>query len=613
MFQYLKATCYLLSFLFFLTIASFLIALTLNFSQIITEFQNSFQNLPENTLLYDRNSHVYAVIKGLENRESITLNQMGTYMPFATVSIEDARFFHHVGIDPIAIMRALVVNITAQSYRQGASTITQQLAKLLILSPKLTFRRKAQEILSAVSLTIQYDKSFLLQTYLNTIYFGHGLYGIEQASKGYFQKSAKDLNLEQAAFLAAIIKKPAYYMKLPKDYQKDSGMQNGLFPNNILKKTLLRRNYVLKKMYENEWIGQMQYEKALKQQIKVFIPKSKPNHAPYFVQHVRKLLNAKGETVAGSGDRIKTTLDVQMQIHAEQIVQDIFSQPTSFDQIALVALHAKTGEVLALIGGKDFEQSQFNRATQARRQAGSTFKPLIYALALERGISPNQRFIDEPLTFIWYDQAGLKQIYQPQNFDNQYALDRWSQDSVSLQKAFQLSLNTIAVQLLNQVGIKHAVDVLNQMNLKLSEEQGLCLALGCSTNSPLEMTSAYLPFSNQGKYTPPTFIQKRQEPSKLVHTKTIFSKQTAHQMKKLLHQALSQGTGRLAYWEHKGYLGGKTGTSNDYRDAWFIGLADDIITGIWLGNDDGRPTEETGGKTASLIWKKFMKQTLNAL
>ena len=610
--QYFKATCCFLSILFFLAVATFLLALFLNFSQIITEFQNSLKNLPENTLLYDKSSYVYAVIKGVENRESITLHQMGNYMPYAAVSTEDARFFYHFGIDPIGIMRAFWINMTAQSYQQGASTITQQLAKLLLLTPKQTLRRKAQEVLSAVSLTIQYNKSFLLQTYLNTIYFGHGLYGVEQASKGYFQKSAKDLTLEQAAFLAALIKKPAYYMRLPQGYKKDREAQSELFPKSILKKILLRKNYVLKKMYENEWIGQIQYKKALKQKINVFIPKSKPNHALYFVQHVRKLLNAKGYTVAGSGYHVQTTLDFQMQQKAEQIVQEIFQKKTSFDQVALVSLDAKTGEVLALIGGKDFGQSQFNRATQARRQTGSAFKPLIYALALESGVLPNQQFIDEPLTFIWHNKEGQKQIYQPQNFDNQYALERLSQDSVSLEKAFQLSLNTIAVQLLNQVGVKHAVDVLNQMHLKLSKNQGLCLALGCSENSPLEMTSAYLPLSHQGKYTLPTFIQKIQKQHFQTWEQTkpvqiIFSKQTADQMKKLLNQALSQGTGRQAYWKHKGYLGGKTGTSNDYRDAWFIGFSDEIITGVWLGNDDGTPTEETGGKTAALIWKKFMK------
>ncbi len=603
-----KVTCSLLSCLFLLASTSFLIALVLNFSQIITDFQNALQNLPENTLLYDRNTSVYATIKGVENRESITLNQMGGHIPFATVAAEDSRFFHHWGVDPIGIIRALLVNLTTQSYQQGASTITQQLSKLLLLSPKPTLRRKAQEILSAISLTIQYDKTFLLQTYLNTVYFGHGLYGIEQASKGYFQKSTKDLTLEEAAFLAAIIKKPSYYMRRSKEHQTPSGF----FPQETLKKALTRKNYVLKKMYENEWISQKQYEQALQQPIRVSVPKSKPNHAHYFVQHVRKLLNAKGYSVAGSGYHIQTTLDLGLQQNAEQVVQDIFNQPQSFDQVALVSLHAKTGEVLALIGGRDFEQSQFNRATQARRQVGSVFKTFIYALALEKEFSPQQKFIDEPLTFVWYDQNNQQHIYQPQNFDNQYGLERLTQDSVSLQEAFQISLNTTAVQLLHQIGIKYAVQVLNQMNLKLSEEQGLCLALGCSENTPLEMTSAYLALSNQGQYKQPSFIKKihTQEFQNTQPTQTIFSKKTARQMKELLHKALSQGTGRLAYWKHQGYLGGKTGTSNDHRDAWFIGFSDDLITGVWLGNDDGTPTEETGGKTAAQIWKTFMQKCL---
>ncbi len=601
------------------------------YPQIIKDFKHSVSQLRENTAIYDHRGQPYTIIDSIEDRQIIQRQQVGRYLQLSILAIEDARFLQHRGVDIFRVFGALWTNLKERRYLQGGSTITQQLVKIMLLSPEKTLHRKIKEVFIAWALELHFSKWEILEYYLNTIYLGYGNYGVQQASLSYFNRPAITLTLAQSAFIAGIINKPEAYLRLPKNFKKSD---HSYFPNNILVQALRRQRKVLAQLYKHNWINQAEYEQATQEKLRVLIPARFPVKAPYFVQHIRMLLKKRHQLsrISSSGYKIYTTLDPALQTIAEKEIEKIFQQGSSqFEQAALVAIEPQTGHVKALVGGKNYLSSQFNRVTQANRQPGSAFKTILYATALEEGFTVNSRFTDEPLSFEWQEADGIVSLYEPRNFDRLFGAEReqinadgevYYEDAYTFAKAFEQSMNTIAVQILNEIGIKKLTQKAQQLNLFLRKEAGLCLALGCSEVKILHLAAAYTPFVNQGYYSEPVFIKSIEDSSgKTIYqhqpqkTEPVFSEWTVHQMNQLLRGVVLRGTGRRANWKgNKHFIGGKTGTTTDFRDAWFIGYAPELITGVWVGNDDNTSMKnETGGRSAAQIWSRFMKQALSVI
>ena len=599
------------------------------YPHIIEDFHQSLSQLRKNSVIYDRHGQPYTIIDGIEDRQVITREQVGRPLQLSILAIEDARFLHHRGIDIFRIIGALWANLKAGGYSQGGSTITQQLVKLMLLSPEKTLQRKIKEMFMAWALELQYTKWEIFEYYLNTIYLGYGNYGVQQAALAYFERPAAQLTLAQAALLAGLINKPETYLHLPKNFERANSLY---FPDAVLKQAVQRQRLVLKQLYRYRWITPEEYTQAVQEPLSIRIPSLYPVKAPYFVGHVRTLLKNKFQLphLSSGGYKIYTTLDPQLQTEAENTIQQAFQQKSrQFEQAALVSIEPTTGYVQALVGGINYTTSEFNRVTQAKRQPGSSFKAILYAAALEEGFDIQSSFTDEPVFFEWQESDGSFSIYEPRNFDRLYGIERpqtnaqgevFYEDTLTLAKAFELSLNTVAVQLLNEVGIGKVLQYAKALHLQIREETGLCLALGCEETKLLNLTAAYTPFMNQGHYAKPVFILRiedsngqeiyqYQPPSP---TNPIFSEWTVHQMNQMLHAVVVRGTGRAANWKgNPHFIGGKTGTTTDFRDAWFVGFAPELVTGIWVGNDDNTSIkDETGGKTPARIWSHYMQKAL---
>jgi penicillin-binding protein 1A len=533
-------------------------------------------------------------------------------------------------------------DLKAMGYEQGASTITQQLVKLTLLSPERTLTRKVREIFMAMALEQSYPKLKLLEFYLNRVYLGNGVYGVEKAAQAYFHKSAAELTLGEAAFLAALMKKPEGYL-VPDGQVPDSGP---LLPLEQLGPLMERHRLVLRSLGELGWVSHEELLAALAEAPVVYRPEPALVAAPYFVQEVLKQLrDSLGvRSVSGKGYRVYTTLDATAQQAAEELIGSLPARQTDARQGSLIALDPYSGAVRALVGGVDFHASQFNRATQARRQPGSAIKPIVYATALEQNFRPNSVFVDEPVRYSWDDLGNYLRLYEsdaevdnllgldgidpetvyaPQNYDSRYGLPALRPDAdvaedrrMTLIRALELSSNVIAVQLLDKVGMGPFARQMHRWNLPLRKENGLCVALGCSESTLAELTSAYATFANGGLRVQPVFIRKvtnsdgdvlyEHFPEPPVE---VISPWTAFQMRSLLAGVLSRGTGWRARLERP--AGGKTGTNDGPRDAWFVGFTPNLVAGVWVGNDnnDVMP-HEAGGRTPAGIWHAFMKQAL---
>ena len=594
----------------------------------LLDFERKIGSISNNTLFYDHLGSPFRSLKGLESREVIPLAEFSRELQLSVLAAEDSRFFQHRGIDLLRIFGAIWTNLQSGSFRQGASTITQQLVKVTLLDPEKTLSRKFREMAISIWLEFYLGKEKILEHYLNSIYLGHGNYGMEKAATGYFGTSVSSLSLAQSAFLAALIKKPEYYLRIP-----DLKAGRVLFTPEELKEVLLRQQLILKRMNELEWISHQQFQQALVEQLGVRVPRTEAGSGNYFVQHVIKLLQTKHRLVQvyGGGWRVWTTFHPELQKILEKVIQKHFIQNApNGRQIAAVALDPNSGEVLALSGGRDFEASSFNRATQAERQPGSAVKPLLYATALDQSFQPNSTFEDSVLIYNWEDE-GEEKIYAPKNYDELYGEERllrnhlggeYRSDLMTLGKAFELSINTIAVQLLDAVGIRNFIEKSEAMDLELKKENGLCLALGCSETSLLNLTSAYSVFLNQGRYVSPVFIKRIEDSSgnlifrsPMEEPREVFSSKTMLQMQDLLGRVIENGTGRNALWyEDNQTLLGKTGTSSNSRDAWFVGAIPALLTGFWIGHDENLPMpEEQGGRTPARLWRTFNQEALSLL
>jgi len=568
-------------------------------------------DLPRLTTLKDYNpyivSEVYSedgVLIGeffVERRTVVPISQMPRLLVKAFIAAEDARFFEHRGIDYWRILGAAFRNIEALDVVQGGSTITQQIAKSFFLTPERSLVRKIKEIVLAHQIERYLTKNEILFLYLNQIYLGEGAYGVAAAANAYFGKPVQNLSLAECAILAGLPPSP-----------------NNLSPLRYPKKARERQLYVLNRMVERKMITQEQARKAQEEEIRLRPRAPKGYHdAPYVVEQVRQYVEQKygKELLYKGGLKIYTTINSKLQKLAQKAVEKGLEEfearagkGKDREQVqgALVALDPQTGFILAMVGGRDFSSSQFNRVTQARRQAGSAFKPIVYAAALDKGFTPATILVDEPFSYM--DVPG-KEPWEPQNFDREF----WG--PITFRKALTFSRNVVTVKIAQSIGLDYLISFAKNLGIKSKMEPHLSLALGSANVTLLELTRAFSVFAAQGYRSEPILISQIQdkegnileeaEPSSV----EVISPQTAYLMTSLMQSVIQEGTGQRAKALGRP-AAGKTGTTNDTRDAWFIGyIPQKLIAGAWVGYDIEKSlgTHETGAVAALPLWLEFMK------
>lgn len=513
--------------------------------------------------------------------EVVKIKDLPQYVPDAILSIEDRRFYHHFGFDPIAFSRAVAYNLLQKKYAQGASTITQQVAKNLFLTPQKNIKRKVQELLLAFWLEKNFSKDQILALYINRVYFGGGVYGIEAASNKYFQKTSADLNLREAAMLAGMLKAPSRYS--PENHRQRAIERSKIVLNAMINNGKITREQMYAAM--NMPIGDEEYEKV----------KGGRYFADFVLESVKNYIPN-----AGNDMYVYTTLDQQIQETAERVLKNEISahKADNVSQGAVVVLDYN-GAILAMVGGIDYNASQFNRAVQALRQSGSTFKPFVYLTALQNGYTPESKILDLPM-----DING----WQPQNYDKKYY------GSVSLKQALANSLNLAAVSLSQNLPHDEIIRNAKRMGISSKIEDTPSIALGTSLVKVLDMATAYSSFANGGYAVWPYAIKEiytrdgyqlymriSDEPNR------IFSEQNAKDMQNMLEAVITSGTGKKAKLPI--FAAGKTGTTQDYKDAWFVGFTDKYVIAVWVGNDDASPMKKiTGGGLPAEIWRKIASQ-----
>jgi penicillin-binding protein 1A len=557
------------------------------------------------TQVFSENGEIIAEFF-VEKRYIIPIEEMPATLIRAFISSEDARFFEHQGIDLLSILRALIKNIESMDIVQGGSTITQQITKSLLLSPEKNYSRKIKEAILARRIENSLSKRDILTIYLNQIYLGHRSYGVEAAALTYFGKHASELNLAESAVLAGLPKAPSAY----------SPIRHPL-------KARKRQRYVLQRMVQRGYITKDEAKEASDMPLNITPPENKNiKVAPYFTEHLRQYLeNIYGtDSLYGEGLKVYTPLNLFMQKSAQRAVESGLKDFESREgcqkgetrvQGALVAMEPKTGHIKALVGGVKFLENQFNRAIQARRQPGSAFKPIVYAAALDKGYATTTIIIDSPLIF---KIKSDKEFWEPRNYDLEF------KGPITLRKALSYSRNIITIKILQDIGIDYAINYARQLGIDSPLSRDLSLALGSSGVSLLEITRAYSVFANQGFKAEPIFITKITDRNGNVLEENkprlaqAISPQTSYIMTSLLKSVVEEGTGRKVKALRRP-CAGKTGTTNDVRDAWFIGFTPNIIAGTWVGFDNEKPLgkHETGAVAASPIWLSFMQEVLEGI
>ena len=513
--------------------------------------------------------------------QPLTLQEMSPYLPKAVIATEDRRFYSHFGIDPIGLLRAVNADLTAGHVVQGGSTITQQLAKNLFLTPERSLSRKIRETLLALWLEHRFTKDQILEIYLNRVYLGAGTYGVDAAAHRYFGKSARRTTLYESAAIAGLLKAPARFN-----------------PTRDREKAAERTARVLANMVEAGFVTESQITSATKEGTSHSVVAGTRSGARYFADWIAEQLS----DFAGSGSRdltVTTTLDPGLQAEAEAVVADTIARDgpkAGVSQGALVAM-SPDGAVRAMVGGRDYSGSQFNRATQAQRQPGSAFKPFVYLAGLEAGLRPSDQFVDAPI------RIGN---WQPRDYTGRY------QGEMTLAEGLAQSINTIAVQVAQRAGIRRVVAVAHRLGISSELAPEMSLSLGTGEVNLLELVSAYTPFANGGIGVWPHGIAEiRDSGGNVVFRRAgsgvgrVMSPEFAGTMNEMLTGVIGHGTGRNAVLPRP--AAGKTGTTQDYRDAWFIGYTADLVAGVWLGNDDHSPTDKvTGGSLPAQAWRRFM-------
>lgn len=513
---------------------------------------------------------------------NVSLKDLPPYLPKAFIAIEDRRFYSHFGIDPVGVLRALVTNVLHRGVSQGGSTLTQQLAKNLFLTQERTMARKLQEAELAIWLERKHSKNEILELYLNRVYFGSGAYGVEAAAQKYFGKPARSVTIAEAAMLAGLVKSPSR-----------------LAPNRNPEGAEARAQIVLAAMADAKFITEAQAQASI-------------GHPSYNVKpvgagtvnYVADWIGEVLDDLVGQIDdsiKVETTIDPKLQAVAETaVIDELAAKSVKFNvsQGALVAM-TPDGAVRAMVGGRNYSDSQYNRAVTAKRQPGSSFKPFVYLTAMEQGLTPDTVRQDAPI-----EVKGWK----PENYTHEYF------GAVTLTQALAMSLNTVAIRLGLEVGPKNVVRTAHRLGISSKLEPNASIALGTSEVSVVEMVGAYAPFANGGFAAVPHVVTRiRTLEGKLLYMRQadehnqVIEPRYVGMMNTMMRETLISGTAKKA--EIPGWqAAGKTGTSQDYRDAWFIGYTANLVTGVWLGNDDNSPTKKaTGGGLPVEVWTRFMR------
>lgn len=568
----------------------------------------SFRNLPdvrslrgyvpsETTHIYDISGKLLASLHDEENREVVPLNQISPNLKRAVLAIEDSNFYQHPGISPMGIGRALLVNFQQGTTVEGGSTLTMQLVKNLFLSPERTISRKVAEAVLALRLEQIFQKDEILEMYLNQVYWGHNTYGVQTAAQSYFNKTASDLTLGEAAMMAGIVQAPEAYSPFV-DYAVAKG----------------RQLLVLNRMLELQWITPAEAEMARKQPLRLGkITSFQTSRAPYVTDAViQELTNRFGrEAVLKGGMRVQTTIDSKLQQIAEATVrrghENLLSQGVYADQVALVAVDPRTHFVKAIVGGVDYKKSQYNRATQALRQPGSAFKPFVYYAAFASGqYTPDSTVNDNPVSY----PDGSGELYAPQNYDGSF------QGPISIRSALAQSRNIPAIELGQKVGVNRVIDISRTVGIKSPIPPVISLPLGSVDLTPLEIAAAYATFANNGWQSETTFIaQVTDNAGRLILNNTpkprlVLDPWAVASLNSALQDVINGGTGVAAQIDRP--AAGKTGTTSSERDIWFVGYVPQMAVAVWAGNDNYTPLGygATGGSFMAPIWRDFMFEAL---
>jgi penicillin-binding protein 1A len=514
-------------------------------------------------------------------REYVPYNEIPPLLIKAVLATEDRRFFYHFGLDPVGLARAAKANWRAGELQQGGSTITQQLAKNLFLNPRRTLGRKAEEFILALWLEHRFSKKEILELYLNRVYFGGGNYGIGAATYAYFGKEPRDITLAEAALLAGLIKAPSYYS-----------------PAANMDRARARAKAILRILAETDEIDINQYAEASANPPQLKVPPSKPNFGfiADWVAEVTPMLTGEN----GRNLIVETTIDASLQLAARNAVENVMRTKgrTAHASEAAVLLLNPDGAVRAMIGGRNHAESQFNRAVRAMRQPGSAFKPFIYLAAIENGFTPNSLIDDSPVAL---------EGWHPVNFNGEY------RGQITLRTALTHSSNMAAIQLMQAVGEARVVEAANRLGVLSVRDVGPTLALGTSETTLLEMTAAFAVLANGGYAVVPEVVERiRDSDGRILFERSkgqglrVVSARAVSAMNDMMNAVVAGGTGRAASLDLYP-AAGKTGTSQQFKDAWFIGYTAQWVGGVWMGNDNASPMRGvTGGSLPAEIWKELM-------
>ncbi|HOP94605.1 MAG: transglycosylase domain-containing protein [Dictyoglomaceae bacterium] len=545
----------------------------------------------QTTIIYSSDSKILGKLYK-ENRIYVPLYKISPYLQQAVIASEDKDFYGHSGVSLKGLIRATLIDLIHLEKRQGGSTITQQVARLLFLSSERTVKRKIQEIYIAYNLEKYFTKQQILEMYLNLVYWGNGAYGAEAATQYYFGKSALELTIPEAAMLAALLPSPENYS-----------------PYKNPELTIKLRNVVLEKMCDAEYISKEEFENANKSPLGVIKREGKNSIAPYFFDYVLKELIKKfGESMVYEGGlRVYTTLDTKMQEIAEKSLQKIITEygaTYKVSQGALLSIDPSNGYIKAWVGGLDYTKSQFERVTMALRQPGSAFKPFVYLTALQKGFSPQDLIEEKEISYTF----NRKQ-WKPRNYDGKL------HGTVTLQQALENSYNIATILLLEEIGVGDVIKNAKRLGIESYLEPSLALALGTSGVTLFEFVRAYSAFANGGNRIIPIAILRVEDSNGNILFKNtpevvpVIERDVVATLVKMMKRVITNGTGTRANIGRP--AAGKTGTTDDYRDAWFIGFTPDLCTGVWIGNDDYSPTNKVaGGFIPAMIWKEFMSNAL---
>ena len=575
-------------------IAGTLIGLASSFRGLpdVRSLENYVPN--ETTLIVDTNGEFIAALHGEANRKIVSLDSISSEMKLSLLAIEDSHFYVHRGINPVRIGRAVMGSLSGGfGSAGGGSTITMQLVKNLFLTPERSLGRKAAEAVLAMRVERVFDKDEILEMYLNQVYWGHNLYGIETAAESYFSKDASELNLAESAMLAGLLQAPEQ-----------------LSPFRNMDAAKERQALVLQRMVELDWIELETAELAAQQELTLGRITSFRTSAPAIADAIEaELVDRYGrDAILRGGYRVQASIDLELQREAQKAVNDGYKflqeQGRRANQVALVAIDPRTGFIKALVGGVNAQRGQFNRATQAIRQPGSSFKPFVYYTALANGrYGLNTTVYDSSVCY-----PDVQRPYCPRNYDNTF------RGAMSLQRALELSRNVPTVKLANDIGVEKVIESALAAGIQQDIPPNLSISLGAADVTPLELASAYAAFANGGNRIEPTLILQvidsqgnvleiaKPEPERTLDPWAVAS------LVQALQGVTLRGTGRAALLPDERPIAGKTGTTSDFRDAWFVGFTPQLSTAVWIGNDDNTPMAHgtTGGGHVAPIWKQFM-------